>query len=321
LTAPSARIRPASPENVRAAAALLADGLLIGLPTETVYGLAADATNDRAVAAVFAAKNRPQFNPLIAHFADVAAVAEHAELSPLGERLGERFWPGPLTLVLRRRPASALSLLASAGLDTVAARVPAHPVARALLDDFGRPVAAPSANRSGKLSPTTAAHVLEELGDRVAMILDAGPCPIGIESTIVDATSNQPVLLRPGAVPEEEIAAVVGAIARAGPDAAVRAPGMLSAHYAPDRPLRLDATSADPDEVVIAFGPQPVSGGGRTLNLSPSGDLVEAAGRLFALLREADASGFRGIAVMPIPERGLGRAINDRLRRAAGPRA
>lgn len=319
--ATGARVRSPSPEAIREAAALLADGLLIGLPTETVYGLAADATNDRAVAAVFAAKDRPQFNPLIAHFRDLDAVAEAAELSPLARRLAERFWPGPLTLVLRRRSGASLSLLASAGLDTVATRVPAHPVAHAVLREFGRPLAAPSANRSGKLSPTTAAHVLAELGDRVATILDAGPCPIGIESTILDLTSDRPVLLRPGAVTEEQLASIAGALEKAAAGAPVRAPGMLSAHYAPDRPLRLEASEAVADEVLIAFGPNPVSGAGRTLSLSPSGDLTEAAARLFATLREADASGLRRIAVMPIPDQGIGRAINDRLRRAASPRS
>jgi L-threonylcarbamoyladenylate synthase len=301
----------------------LAQGRLVAIPTETVYGLAGDATNDRAVAAIFAAKERPRFNPLIAHYADADAAARDVVFDERARLMAERHWPGPLTLVLERRPDCRVSLLASAGLDTQAVRVPAHPVAQRLLVRFGRPLAAPSANRSGRVSPTRPEHVAEELGDRVALILDGGACAVGIESTVLDLSGREPVLLRPGAITEEAIAALLGPIAHAGEGRQPKAPGMLTSHYAPELPLRLAATQARPYEALLAFGPA-VPGGALVLNLSASGDLAEAAASLFACLRrldrEARARGLARIAVMPIPEEGLGRAINDRLRRAAAPR-
>ena len=326
MSAPAALlILPPTPANIAAAARRLRAGRLVAFPTETVYGLGADATDDRAVAALFAAKGRPRFNPLIAHVLDEAAARAAVVFDDRAASLAAAFWPGPLTLVLRRRPDCTVSLLVSAGLDSLAVRAPAHPVARALLDAVGRPLAAPSANLSGKVSPTTAAHVAASLGGRVDMILDGGRCAVGIESTVLDLGGATPVLLRPGAVTEEAIAAVLGVVpAAAGAPvagaAARRSPGMLDSHYAPDLPLRLDATDLRPGEALLAFGPLPLPGAAAVANLSPTGDPVEAAANLFAMLRELDRPGFAGIAVMPIPDRGLGRAINDRLRRAAGPR-
>jgi L-threonylcarbamoyladenylate synthase len=301
------------------AARLLRSGELIAFPTETVYGLGADATNDRAIAAVFAAKGRPHFNPLIVHVSGLEAAEALTEFDARARCLAAHFWPGPLSLVLRRRSDSGLSLLASAGLDTVALRVPTHPVAQALLGAAGRPIAAPSANRSGRLSPTEAAHVAAELGDRVALILDGGRTPIGLESTVLDLSGETPALLRPGGITREELEALVGPLAlpAAGP---LRSPGMLPSHYAPSLPLRLDASDARPGEALLAFGRDAPPGFAETLWLSRSGDLAEAAGNLFAMLRELDRPAFVGIAVTPIPEHGLGHAINDRLRRAAAPR-
>lgn len=312
-------LQPDSQAIARAAQALR-DGLLVGLPTETVYGLAGDATADRAVAAIFAAKNRPRFNPLIVHVADVESARRLVAFDPRAEKLAAAFWPGPLTLVLPRRPDSGVSLLCSAGLDSLAVRLPAHDVARAVIRAAGRPLAAPSANPSGRLSPTRAEHVARALGGKVALVLDGGPCPVGVESTVVDLTSAAPVLLRPGGLAEERLAGVVGPLGRAGPGGAVRAPGMLASHYAPHLPLRLDARNVAADEALLAFGGDVPLGALVTLNLSPSGDLVEAAAHLFDYLHRLDQSGARAIAAMPVPERGLGRAINDRLRRAAAPR-
>jgi L-threonylcarbamoyladenylate synthase len=301
------------------AAALLCAGRLVAFPTETVYGLGGDATNERAVAEIFAVKGRPRFNPLIVH------VPGLAEAEPLGgfdgraRRAAARLWPGPLTLVLRRRDDSGLSLLASAGLDTVAIRVPRHEVAQALLHATGRPIAAPSANLSGRVSPTEAAHVAEELGDRVALILDGGRAPVGLESTVLDLSGEAPVLLRPGGVTLEDLTELIGPIEM--PTAAEpKSPGMLPSHYAPSLPLRLEAIDAHLGEALLAFGPAALPGFAEVLWLSRSADLAEAAANLFALLRRLDRPPFTGIAVMPIPERGLGRAINDRLRRAAAPR-
>ena len=317
----NARILSADETTIVHAARLLRDGELVAFPTETVYGLGGDATSDRAVAAIFAAKGRPRFNPLIMH------VPGLAEAQPLGEfderaRLAARhFWPGPLTLVLPRRAAGGLSLLASAGLATVALRAPDHPVAQALLRASGKPLAAPSANRSGRVSPTQAAHVAAELGERVALILDGGPCPVGLESTVLDLTAPRPVLLRPGGVTLEALTERLGPIETPPADASVpRAPGSLPSHYAPNLPLRLDAQEARPGEALLAFGRDAPSGFAEMQWLSRTGDLAEAAANLFALLRRLDDPKFTGIAVMPIPERGLGRAINDRLRRAATPR-
>jgi L-threonylcarbamoyladenylate synthase len=316
-------IIPAGEQAIRRAAGLLREGALVAFPTETVYGLGGDATNDRAVAAIFAAKGRPRFNPLIVHVPGLAEAENLAVFDDRGRRLARRFWPGALTLVLPRRPEAGVSLLASAGLDTVALRVPSHPVAQALLREAGCPVAAPSANRSGRVSPTTAAHVLAEFAGAAgpALILDGGACPIGIESTVLDLTGARPVLLRPGGITLEELAAMLGTVEIDAADAeAPRSPGRLPSHYAPELPVRLNAASARPGEALLAFGPEAPPGFAAVLFLSRTGDLAEAAANLFAMLRALDRPEFSGIAVMPIPERGLGRAINDRLRRAAAPR-
>lgn len=316
-------IRPADAGAIAEAAACLRAGGLVAFPTETVYGLGADATNDRAVARVFEAKGRPRFNPLIVHVADRAMASEVAAFDARAADLAGRFWPGPLTLVLPRAARSPVSLLASAGLDTVAVRMPDHPVALALLGAAGVPVVAPSANRSGAISPTTAAHVAASLGDRVDRILDGGPCRVGIESTVLDLTVERPALLRPGGLTVEAIEALLGPVARpaviADAESPLPSPGLLSRHYAPDRPLRLDVEEVRPGEALLAFGPAVPSGGLATLNLSPTGDLAEAAANLFRMLRELDRPPHAGIAVMPIPRTGLGLAINDRLRRAATP--
>jgi L-threonylcarbamoyladenylate synthase len=315
----SARIVPACPPAIERAARLLRAGKLVAFPTETVYGLGADATDERAVAAIFAAKGRPRFNPLILHVPGLAEAEPLAVFDTRARALAVRFWPGPLSLVLPRRADSGLSLLAGAGLDTVAIRAPAHPVAQALLRGAGRPIAAPSANRSGRVSPTEAGHVVAELGDQVALILDGGRTPVGLESTVLDLTGATPALLRPGGVTLEELAAVLGPIA-AAPTGPPRSPGLLASHYAPSLPLRLEATDARPGEALLAFGPDAPSGFAEVLWLSYKGDLAEAAANLFAMLRRLDRAPFTGIAVAPIPEHGLGRAINDRLRRAATPR-
>jgi L-threonylcarbamoyladenylate synthase len=316
----------ASPEAIAAAAAALRAGRLVAFPTETVYGLGADATNARAVAAVFEAKGRPTFNPLIVHVATLEAAAELGHLTEAGAKLARAFWPGPLTLVVRKREGCPVAELATAGLDTIAVRVPAHSVARALLLAVKVPIVAPSANRSGHVSPTAAAHVAEDFaavgGEHVAMILDAGATPIGLESTVVDATGADPVVLRLGAASRTDIARVVGRpVAVATGEAHTPAsPGMLARHYAPAARLRLNATEVRPDEALLAFGAANVPPHeGVMLNLSWSGDLVEAAANLFSALRTLDSSGADAIAVMPIPEQGLGEAINDRLRRAARP--
>jgi L-threonylcarbamoyladenylate synthase len=311
---------PASPENISRAAESLCAGRLVAFPTETVYGLGGDATDDRAVARIFAAKGRPRFNPLIVHVPSLAEAEAIGEFDARARAAARQFWPGPLSLVLHRRAASGVALLACAGLDTVAIRVPAHPVAQELLRQIRRPLAAPSANRSGHVSPTLAAHVAAELGHRVGLILNGGACAVGLESTVLDL-SGAPTLLRPGGVTLEALSALLGDIAVAGADpAAPRAPGQLSSHYAPTLKLRLDATTALPGEALLAFGRETPADFAEMLNLSENEDLTEAAANLFALLRRLDRRQFTGIAVMPIPERGLGRAINDRLRRAAAPR-
>lgn len=310
---------PATPGSIADAARLLRAGELVAFPTETVYGLGADATSERAVAAIFAAKGRPRFNPLIVHVPGLAEAEALARFDARAQDLAARFWPGPLSLVLPRRADSGLSLLASAGLDTVAVRAPAHPVAQAVLRAAGQPIAAPSANRSGRVSPTEAAHVAAELGDQVALILDAGRTPVGLESTVLDLTGEAPALLRPGGVTLEALSALLGPIATptAGP---VRSPGMLASHYAPALPLRLEARDARPGEALLAFGSNVPPGFAEVQWLSRTGDLAEAAANLFAMLRQLDRPVFTGIAVMPVPEHGLGRAINDRLHRAAAPR-
>ena len=311
------------------AARLIRGGAAVAFPTETVYGLGADATDERAVASIFAAKGRPHFNPLIVHVAEAEEAFALGLADTRAEALARAFWPGPLSLVLACRPRTPIALLARAGLETVALRVPAHPVARALIGAAGVPVAAPSANRSGGVSPTTAAHVLEGLSGRIAAVVDAGPCAVGIESSVLDLTGRRPVLLRPGGVTLEAIEAVIGQVAlpmaRAVAEAtrSLRSPGLLVSHYAPALPLRLGATSAGADEALLAFGPDPPPAP-LMVNLSASGDLTEAAARLFAGLRLLDAEGrARGlarIAAMAVPTHGLGLAINDRLNRAAAPR-
>ena len=312
------RLLTADAGGIAAAAALLSAGACVAFPTETVYGLGADARDDRAVAGIFAAKDRPAFNPLIVHVGDADAAASLAHMPEAARRLAAAFWPGPLTLVLPRRAGTGLSHLVTAGLESVGVRVPAAPVARALLAAFDGPVAAPSANPSGQISPTAAGHVMAGLGGRIAAVLDGGPCGVGVESTILDLT-GPPALLRAGGVPVEAIEATLGApLAR--PEATVpgapKAPGLLASHYAPRAPMRLNATAPDPGERFLAFG----EAAHADANLSPAGDLTEAAANLFAALHRLDAESDAPIAVAPIPEHGLGRAINDRLRRAAAPR-
>lgn len=295
-----------------AARALTAGGLVI-LPTETVYGLAADAANAEAVARIFEAKGRPRFNPLIAHVADAAQAGRIAVLDDRARRLAEAFWPGPLTLVAPVRDGNAVCDLARAGLDSVAVRVPGHVGARAVISAFGGPVVAPSANRSGRPSPTTFADAMEETGAFAAAALDGGPCAVGVESTVVSVLDGAVSLLRPGSVTRAEIEAVVGPLIESAEGH--RSPGRLTRHYAPHAPLRLDAEAARDGEILLGFGP---GVGEARWSLSPSGDLREAAANLFRLLREADRRGPAGIAVAAVPEEGLGEAINDRLRRAAG---
>ncbi len=310
-------ILPQDSAGVTRAASLLADGELVAFPTETVYGLGGDARSDIAVARIYEAKGRPNFNPLIVHLPDLAAVEQIATLGPKARMLAQAFWPGPLTLVLPLRDGSGISPLVTAGLPTVAIRIPAHPLAQALLRALGGPVAAPSANLSGRISPTRVSHVMDGLQNRIAAILDGGPCAVGLESTIVLADPD-PTLLRPGGVPMEALEACLGHPLTLGGDGVKpTSPGQLASHYAPNAALRLNATSAAPNEILVGFGP--VKG---PLTLSETGDLIEAAARLFQALREADAlAGPSGrIAFAPIPETGLGRAINDRLRRAAAPK-
>jgi len=313
----------ATDEAVHTAAQLLRQGRLVAFPTETVYGLGADATNGRAVAAIFEAKGRPRINPLIVHLADAGHAQEQGEFTRLALRLAEAFWPGPLTLVLDRRPRSTLCDLVTAGLETVALRVPDHPIAQALLAAVGLPLAAPSANRSGRLSPTRAEHVLADLGGSVALILDGGPTAHGLESTVLDARGEAPILLRAGAVPAETVEAVLGQplVRQVATGRHPSAPGQLASHYAPHAKVRLGATDVREGEALLAFGPHAPSTPGPALNLSVTGNLTEAAANLFAALRMLDKSGASTIAVMPVPQHGLGEAINDRLRRAAAPRA
>ncbi len=309
------------------AAALLRAGDLVAFATETVYGLGADATNAQAVSAIFEAKGRPRFNPLICHYPDADTAFADGQADDRAIRLARAFWPGPLTLVLKRRPNCPVALLVSAGLDTLALRVPAHETALALLRAVGRPVAAPSANRSGLVSPTTVAHVMEGLSGRIAAILAGGPCAVGVESTVLDLSGPTAILLRPGGVTLEAIESEIGPVGRTPPmsDAptGIRSPGMMASHYAPSLPVRLDARTVSPTEALLAFG-QPLAGAGVMFNLSETGDLRQAASRLFQGLRwldtEARRLGLTHIAAMPIPDRGLGMAINDRLRRAAAPR-
>ena len=314
---------PAEPDGIAAAAGLLRQGRLVGFPTETVYGLGADARHGAAVAGIFETKGRPSFNPLISHVTDLAAARREGVFGPGALRLAEAFWPGPLTLVVPRAPGGSVCDLARAGLDTVALRVPAHPIAMALLHQAGCPVAAPSANRSGQISPTTADHVADDLGGLIDGILDGGPTAVGLESTIVSWCGEAPILLRPGGVPRAAIESRMGRpfgnfASDHGP---LQAPGMMASHYAPRAAVRLDAVEATAAEGVLDFGGRlSTAAHGLRLDLSPSGDLREAAANLFGHLRRLDREGVARIAVAPVPAEGIGEAINDRLRRAAAPR-
>lgn len=309
------RILPADPTGIAEAAALIARGLPVGVPTETVYGLAGDATSGEAVAAIYAAKGRPSFNPLIVHVTDLAMAGRVAILPPLARRLAERFWPGPLTMVLPAAPGSPIASLTTAGLPSVAVRMPAHPAIRALILASGRPLAAPSANASGSISATRAEHVARSLAGRITLVLDDGPTAVGIESTIVAVETDRLRLLRPGAITVEMLAEAADIAVEGGGDGSIEAPGQMASHYAPSKPLRLNAESAEAGEYLIGFGA--VAG---DATLSASGRLDEAAARLFDLLHAADQSDAAAIAVAPVPADGLGLAINDRLKRAAAPR-
>jgi len=308
----------ADADAIARAAIAIRSGALVIMPTETVYGLAADATDPVAVARIYAAKGRPIFNPLISHVLSLQDAERQARFHPVARQLAERFWPGALTLVAPRLVDSDIAELACGGLSSVALRAPAHPVARALLELAGVPLAAPSANRSGKLSSTSATHADEELGDAVSIVLDAGPCALGLESSVVAVgVDGAATLLRPGAITRAEIEAVIGPLAAVSASQTPTSPGMLSSHYAPRAQLRLNAAAPAPGEAFLAFGPSAPNG---ALNLSERGDLVEAAANLFAHLRRLDAMGVEVIAVAPVPHEGLGEAINDRLSRAAAGR-
>lgn len=314
------RVKEATNETFKQAALLLRRGELVSFPTETVYGLGADAENNIAVAKIYSAKNRPSFNPLIVHLADVNLVSKYVQINELSKKLAKAFWPGPFTMVLPLNEDSNLSELITAGLDTVAIRVPENNTAHSLLDQFNGPIAAPSANKSGHISPTTAQHVDGEFGAELSMIIDGGPCEKGIESTIVEIKDNQVILLRPGNVTEDDIKEITGITVRTHREntKAPNAPGQLKSHYAPETSMRLNVTSPNKNEGYLAFGPSPV--GENILNLSPTGDLTEAAANLFSMMRKLDQLKLSAIAVAPIPQTGLGRAINDRLKRAAAPK-
>ncbi|WP_342151176.1 L-threonylcarbamoyladenylate synthase [Methylorubrum sp. SB2] len=316
---------PADAAGLERAAALLAAGRLVALPTETVYGLGADATDPAAVAGIYAAKARPSFNPLIAHLPTLDAAMAEGVFDAHARKLAKRFWPGPLTLVVPAAPGGTVCELARAGLDSVALRVPGHGIARDLLARVGRPVAAPSANRSGRVSPTSADHVLADLDGRIAAVLDGGDCPVGVESSVVACLGGPPRLLRPGGATREAIAAVLGFSPETDDDPGSRpvGPGLLASHYAPRAAVRLDVTQIAPGEAALLFGafrPEGLAQARAVETLSEAGDAEEAAARLFSALRRLDASGAAVIAVAPIPDAGLGEAINDRLRRAAAPR-
>ncbi|CDZ69200.1 Sua5/YciO/YrdC/YwlC family protein [Neorhizobium galegae bv. orientalis] len=306
------------------ACAVLADGLPVAIPTETVYGLAADATNPAAITRIYETKGRPRFNPLICHMSDLDMAERYADFDPISRRLAEAFWPGPLTLILPLKPESGIHALATAGLDTVGIRLPKG-FASELIRAFGKPLAAPSANTSGKVSPTSARHVADDLGEKLALIIDGGAAPVGVESTIVRVENGVIRLLRPGGVAAEEIekATGVAVIRPEGPAAIIEAPGMLASHYAPGAAVRLNADHVETGEALIRLGSAPVKGmelAAAVFDLSPSGDLAQAAANLFDYLKRADATGAASIAVTPIPDHGLGEAINDRLARAAAPR-
>ncbi len=313
------RIETATAVSIDQAGALIHDGRLVAFPTETVYGLGADATNGKAIAALFQAKGRPKFNPLIVHVVGIDSAARIVATDDRCEKLAARFWPGPLTMVLPRNRNCPVHELAGAGLSTLGVRAPDHAVAQGLLAASGSPIAAPSANRSGHVSPTTGRHVMASLDGHIDMVLDGGPCRVGIESTVLDLSGAHAVILRSGAVTEKDIADVIGPLGAAGTQESTApvSPGMMGRHYATGIPLRTEARDVRPGEALLAFGPDPLPGAETTLNLSPSSDPVEAATNLFAMMHELDRPEYAGIAVMAVPDEGLGRAINDRLRRAA----
>lgn len=309
------RIIPADQAGIAEAAALILRGQPVAVPTETVYGLAGDATSGEAVAAIYAAKGRPSFNPLIVHVADQAMADAIADFPPLARQLAAAFWPGPLTMVLRKRSGAPVASLLTAGLPTVAIRMPAHPVMRALIEAAGRPLAAPSANASGSISATRADHVARSLAGRIPLVLDDGPTDVGIESTIVAVRGDRLTLLRPGSITVEMLEQTTGLMVETGDNGSIEAPGQMLSHYAPAKPVRLDVQTPAPGEFLIGFGS--IEG---HANLSPTGELTEAAARLFDMLHQADLSDMPSIAVAPIPRTGLGLAISDRLTRAAAPR-
>jgi L-threonylcarbamoyladenylate synthase len=306
--------------DIHRASQLLKEGKLVAFPTETVYGLGGNALSDASVAAIYAAKERPDFNPLIVHVSSLEQAMEYVSFNDTAKKLAAKFWPGPLTLVLPRKGDCTLSLLVSAGLDTVAIRMPAHNLARALLAETNIPVAAPSANRSGRVSATEAQHVMSELEGRIAMVLDGGACPVGIESTVVNACGDVPVILRLGSVTQAQLADVAGKVDVAAKDAKIASPGMLASHYAPSHAMRLNASNVQAGEGLLAYGKNIPTGAKLTYNLSEKSDLQEAAANLFRMLRLLDAANIERIAVMPIPDEGIGAAINDRLSRAAAPK-
>jgi len=307
-----ARILPYDDKAIAEAARLIAAGRPVAMPTETVYGLAADATNGAAVAAIYAAKGRPSFNPLIVHVLDREAAEAIADMPDAAQKLAQAFWPGPLTIVAPLKPGTPIAALATAGLPTVALRSPAHPAMRDLLRACARPLAAPSANASGTISPTRATHVLRSLGQSIELIVDGGPTALGLESTIVAIDGDRLRILRPGPITADQLAEASGLQVATGTSDAIEAPGQLAQHYAPSKPVRLNATEARDGEWLIGFGS--IAG---HVSLSPKGDLTEAAARLFELLHQADAGDAPSIAFAPVPDEGLGAAINDRLRRAA----
>ena len=318
MTGPCPLIKTATSETLAEAARLIQAGRLVAFPTETVYGLSADATNGEAVAAIFAAKGRPEFNPLIIHLAGILDAEMLVQFDDRARAVAAAFWPGPLSLILPRTETCPVNLLAGAGLQTLAVRVPAHPTAQALVKAAATPIAAPSANRSGEVSPTSAAHVVASLGDAVDLIVDDGPCEIGLESTVLDLSQPEPMILRPGVISEDDLEPLVGKLATSeAQSAAPRSPGLLLRHYATRIPLRMMASAVAENEALLAFGPDPLKGARFTENLSSLGDIFEAASNLFAMMRILDRPDCAGIAVMPVPDNGIGRAINDRLQRAA----
>lgn len=304
-------------ERIKQAVAILKNGGLVAFPTETVYGLGADATNDKATASIYEKKGRPSFNPLIAHVDNADMAEKYVKITPLAKKLMNAFWPGPLTLVLKRKPKCAVSLLASAGLDTLAVRCPNNPIALQLIHDFGKPIVAPSANKSGRISPTTAGHILQDYGADAPFILDGGPCQVGVESTVLLCDDDKVAVLRYGGLAIEQVEDLIGPVIRPERDEdAPHSPGQMKSHYAPHLPLRMNAIEAFEGEALLGFGYAPNA----VLNLSESEDLTEAAANLFSMMHQLDNSKYSGIAVMPVPMQGLGLAINDRLKRASYPR-